>query len=259
VAISRTDNLSVWDLVRQGMWYFHQVTRDTHLKARELLRRAVKLDPQLADGHIWLARVSNGIVAYGWSDDPAADLHEGMQAALRGVQLDERNPYSHYGLAIISVFSGALDQAIRAAEKAIEISPSFALGHLVLGLAQLFSGRAAQAIVPLEHGLRLSPFDPQNFVWFRALALAFYFAGQGEPALEAAKRALKVRPSWRPTLETVVLCCMAVDHMEEAKTFVEQIRHLDNPAVDVFDHLKKHNPQWAEEMSTALRKAGLPE
>jgi len=258
-AIRRTDNLSAWDLVRQGMWYFHQVTRETHLRARELFRDAIQLDPALPDGHIWLARVSNGIVAYGWSDDPAADLHEGMQAALRGVQLDERNPYSHYGLAIISVFSGALDQAIRAAEKAIEISPSFALGHLVLGLAQLFSGRAAQAIVPLEHGLRLSPFDPQNFVWFRALALALYFAGQGEPALEAAKRALKVRPSWRPTLETVVLCCMAIDHMEEAKTLVEQMRHLDNPAVDVFDHLKKHNPKWAEEMSTTLRKAGLPE
>jgi adenylate cyclase len=258
-AIARTENLSAWDLVRQGMWYFHQVTRDTHLKARELFRRAIKLDPTLPDGYIWLARVSNGIFAYGWSDDPATDLDEGMQAALRGVQFDERNPYSHYGLAIISVFSDALDQAIRAAEKAIEISPSFALGHLVLGMAQLFSGRAAQAIAPLERGLRLSPFDPQNFVWLRALALAFYFTNQGEHALEAAKRALKVRPSWRPTLETVVLCCMALDRTEEAKIFVEQMRHLDSPTADMFEGLKRHNPQWAEEMSAMLQRAGLPE
>jgi adenylate cyclase len=259
-AIRRTDNLSAWDLVRQAMWYFHQVSRDTHLQARELCRRAIKIDPTLPDGYIWLARVSNGIVAYGWSGDPAADLHEGIQAALRAVQLDERNPYSHYGLAIISVFSGALDQAIRAAEKAIEISPSFALGHLVLGMAQLTCGRAAEAIVPLEHGLRLSPFDPQNFVWFRALALALYFAREQARALEAAKRALKVRPSWRPTLETVVLCCMALDHKEEVKIFVEQMRHLEKPAVDMLDHqLKKNNPQWAREISLMLRKAGLPE
>jgi tetratricopeptide (TPR) repeat protein len=258
-AIRRTNNLSAWDLVRQAMWYFHQVSRDTHLQARELCRQAIKTDPALPDGYIWLARVSNGIVAYGWSDDPAADLHEGIQAALRGVQLDERNPYSHYALAIISVFSGALDQAIRAAEKAIEISPSFALGHLVLGMAQLTSGRAAEAIVPLEHGLRLSPFDPQNFVWFQCLALALYFAREQARALEAAKRALKVRPSWRPTLEIVVLCCMALDHKEEAKIFVEQMRHLENPAVDMYHQLKKKNPQWAKEISLMLRKAGLPE
>jgi adenylate cyclase len=259
-AIRRTDNLGAWDLVRQAMWYFHQVSRDTHLQARELCRRAIKIDPTLPDGYIWLTRVSTGIVAYGWSGDPAADLHEGIQAALRAVQLDERNPYSHYALAIISVFSGALDQAIRAAEKAIEISPSFALGHLVLGMAQLTCGRAAEAIVPLEHGLRLSPFDPQNFVWFRTLALALYFTREQARALEAAKRALKVRPSWRPALETVVLCCMALDHKEDAKIFVEQIGHLEKPAVDILDHqFKKNNPQWAKEISSMLRKAGLPE
>jgi adenylate cyclase len=259
VAISRTNNLSAWDLVRQGMWNFHQVTGETHLKARELFRQAIKLDPNPPDGYIWLARVCNGLAAYGWSDDPAIDLREGMQAALRAVQLDEKNPYSHYSLAIVSVFSGALDQAIRAAEKAIEISPSFALGHLVLGMAQLFSGRAYRAVVPLEHGLRLSPFDPQNFVWFRVLALAFYFTGQRERALEAAMRALKVRPSWRPSIETVVLCYMALDRAEQAKTFVEQMLHLDKPKADLLAQLKQRNPQWAGEMASMLRKAGLPE
>jgi adenylate cyclase len=258
-AIRRTDNLGAWDLVRQGMWHFHHVSRDTHLKARELFRQAIKLDPALPDGYIWLARVSNAIVAYGWSDSPVADLHEGMEAALTGVQLDERNPYAHYALAIISVYSGALDQAIRAAEKDIEISPSFALGHLALGLAQLFSGRADQAIVPLERGLRLSPFDPQNFTWFRALALAFYFAGEKERALEAAKKALKIRPSWRPTLETLVFCCMALERGEEAKIFVDQMLRLGGPVADVFDDLKNHNPQWAQEICSLLRKAGLPE
>jgi tetratricopeptide (TPR) repeat protein len=129
----------------------------------------------------------------------------------------------------------------------------------VLGLAQLFSGRADQAIVPLERGLRLSPFDPQNFTWFRVLALAFYFAGEKERALEAAKKALKIRPSWRPTLETVVFCCMALERGEEAKAFVDQMLHLGGPVADVFDDLKNHNPQWAQEICSLLRKAGLPD
>jgi Rhodopirellula transposase DDE domain len=85
-----------------------------------------------------------------------------VQAASKAVYLDERNPYSHYALAIVSIFSGQLEQAIRTTRKAIEISPSFALGHLRLRMALLFSGRASEAVTPLEHGPRLSPYDPQT-------------------------------------------------------------------------------------------------
>ena len=258
-AINRTHNLSAWDLVRQGMWHFHQVTRDTHLRARELFRQAIKVDPTLPEAHIWLARVSAGVGPYGWTDDPNRDLREGKQAALIAVQLDERNPYSHYALAIVSVFSGELEQAVRAAEKAIALSPSFALGHLVLGMAHLFSGKPKSAIEPLEHGLRLSPFDPQNFVWFQVLALAHYFGGEREVALRAAMRALQVRPSWRPTLEIAALCCAALDRVEEAQVFVNQLVRLEKPPGDVFAQMKVHNPQWAEAMASMLRKAGLPE
>ena len=72
-AARHTGNITAWDIVRRGTWHFHQVIRENHLKARELFRQAAKLDPDLPEGHLWLGRVSNGIVAYGWSDDPAAD------------------------------------------------------------------------------------------------------------------------------------------------------------------------------------------
>src|SRR5690606_21039730 len=124
---------------------------------------------------IWIGRVSAGIVAYGWSDTPAQDIREGLDAALTAVRLDEKNPYSHYALAICSVYADAPEQAVLAAERAIEISPSFALGHLVLGMAHLFRGSASEAISPLEHGLTLNPHDPQNFVWFNLLALSHLF------------------------------------------------------------------------------------
>ena len=78
----------------------------------------------------------------------------------------------------MSYLFGALEQAIQAAEKAAAISPSFALAHLGVGMARLYAGDAAGSIEPLERGLRLNPFDPQNFHWFRSLALAFYFYRQ---------------------------------------------------------------------------------
>jgi tetratricopeptide (TPR) repeat protein len=131
--------------VRQGTWYFHQITREAVWRARELFREALKIDPQLPEAHIWLGRVTGALVAYGWSDDRIADLKEGSHAALKAVQLDEQNPYSHYALAVTSVFSGAPGRAILAAETAIKLSPSFALGYLALGFAHLNLGRATDA------------------------------------------------------------------------------------------------------------------
>ncbi|TIQ02538.1 MAG: transcriptional regulator, partial [Mesorhizobium sp.] len=89
-------NVTAWDLVRQGTWHFHHVGQKTHLRARELFREACRLDPDLAEAHLWLGRVSAGIVAYGWSDRPSEDIREGLDAALVAVRLDEKNPYSHY-------------------------------------------------------------------------------------------------------------------------------------------------------------------
>jgi TolB-like protein len=254
-AARHTGNITAWDLVRRGTWYFHQVTRENHLKARELFRQASKLDPELPEAHLWLGRVSAGVVPYGWSDNPVADLQEGMEAALKAVQLDERNPYTHYSLAIVSVFAHRFDQSVSAAKKAIEISPSFALGHCVLGMALLFSGRAAEAIAPLDYGLRLSPYDPQNFVWFNILALARLFSGRAEAALEAAARALQVRPNWWTSLEVLVCCYAALEKWDEARRYAHQMAVVARQPGDVLAPLRAHNPAWTEQMSSALRRA----
>ncbi len=254
-AARHTGNMTAWDLVRRGTWHFHQVTRENHLKARELFREACKLDPELPEAYLWLGRVSAGVVPYGWSDNPVTDLQEGMDAALKAVQLDERNPYTHYSLAIVSAFAERLDQSVSAARKAIEISPSFALGHLVLGMALLFSGRASEAVVPLEYGLRLSPYDPQNFVWFNLLALARLFSGRTEAGLEAGARALQVRPNWWTSLEVLVCCYAALGKWDEARRCVQQMATVIKQPGDVLAPLKSHNRAWAEQIDSALRRA----
>lgn len=251
-----TGNMTAWDLVRRGTWHFHQVTRENHLKARELFRQACKLDPDLPEAQLWLGRVCGGIVAYGWSDDRAGDLQEGLDAALTAIHLDERNPYSHYALAIVSAFLNRFDQSISAARKSIDISPSFALGHVALGMALLFAGRAPEATAPLEYGLRLSPYDPQNFVWFNMLALARLFSGRAEAALESAARALQVRPNWWTSLEVIVCCYASLEKWDEARRYGQLMGSVTRPPGDVMAPLKAHNPIWAEQMAVALQKAG---
>jgi TolB-like protein/Tfp pilus assembly protein PilF len=260
LAIARPGAAAVtaWDLVRQGTHAFHKVERESHLRARELFREAISREPDLPEAHIWLARASAGIVAYGWSAHPQADIREGLAAAGEAIRRDERSPYAHYALAIVSAYAGEPAQAIRAAERALELNPSFALGHLVLGMARLFAGRPQEAIEALEHGLALNAYDPQNFVWYNLLAFAHYFAGEFDRAMRAAERAWGIRSNWRISLELMACCHLALGDADAAARCVEQMAPLPAPTDKLLAPLEQTNPGWRERIDMTLKRMVTP-
>jgi tetratricopeptide (TPR) repeat protein len=245
---------SARDLVRQGTLLFNKLSRETHLAARALFREARQLDPTLVEAHIWLARATGGIIAYGWSDDATADTAEGLEAALTAIRLDGKNPYAHYGLAIVSIYAGNLEQGRRAAERAVEANASFALGHLVLGMALLFRGDAGSASRPLERGLELSPHDPQNFIWLNLLALARALSGDVSAGLEVAQQVVKVRPDWRPGFETLAYCQALLGRRDDARRSAKHLNELDQVSGDALAPLRSRNPAWTAKIAETIRK-----
>lgn len=256
-AARHTGNMTAWDLVRQGMWHFHKVTHDGHRTARELFRHACAIDPNLPEAHSWLGRVSAGIIAYGWSDDPTADSREGTAAATRAVALDPRDPYSHYALAIVSCYAGSANTAALAAQSAIDLNPSFALGHLVLGMARLFDGDAERAIAALKHGLSLNPNDPQNVAWHILLAYAQLFVGRPNEAFDSANRALAVRPLYGPTFEALACCAAALARFDDARQWADRIKEVGGPERQLIAPIRANQPQFNERLIGLLRDAGL--
>lgn len=256
IATARGEGVNARDLVRGGVWHFHQVAPDTHRLARDLFRKAAVLEPGLPEAHIWLARVSGGIALWGWSEDLESVRREGLKAALTAIGLDEKNPYAHYGLAITSCGADRLEQARRAAEKAIELSPSFALAHLVHGMATLYSGSAEEAKSALQHGLRLNAHDPHNFVWFDLLALAHLFTGDIQRPLEAATQALKIRPASQLALAVMAICYAAAGRTEDARECLAAAWQSSPHQTGILAPLKARNPDWREEIDRLLRIAG---
>jgi len=255
LAVARhTGNMTAWDLVRQGMWHFHKVTREGHRTARELFRRACAIDPDLPEAHSWLGRVSTGIIAYGWSEDAIADGREGTNAAMRAVALDPRDPYSHYAFAIVSCYAGSPNTAALAAQSAINLNPSFALGHLVLGLARLFDGQAERAVEALRHGLMLNPNDPQNVAWYTLLAYAQLFASQPNEALDSASKALAVRPLFRPTLEALICCAVALGRLEDARQWANRMKEAGGPESHFIAPMRANQPDCGRRITQLLEK-----
>jgi adenylate cyclase len=258
VAARPTEDVTAWDLVRRGMWYFHKFTRENHWKAYDYFKRAIEAAPEAAEGYIWVGRVCGGIYAYGWADDPGSVLREGLAVSSRAVQIDDKNPYAHYAMAVTNCFAGNLEPAHRAALRVLAISPSFALGHCFLGVVHLMSGRPKEAVGSFEHGLRLSPSDPQNFTFYGSQALAYYFTGEPEKGLQAAHRALEMRPHLLAALAAIVLCSRALGDEKEASEALEAIKVNRDRATqatagsDIITFVIKFNPTWAEPLRQVL-------
>jgi len=255
-AVRAANNVGAWDLLRQGTWYFHQITQASSLRARELFREAIKADERLGEAHMWLSRVATLLSVYGWAPDRSALLTEARSAATHAVASDERDPYSHYALSMACMYSGEFEPAIRAARRSLELNPSFALGHAALGQALVYAGRANEAIAPLESGVRLNPYDPQNFHWLRVLAMAYLLGNRADDALAAALRALSIRPSWRLTLETAALCYASLGQLDAARECIEEMHEAPAVEADPVAILKASHPEWAARIQRLGRQAG---
>jgi adenylate cyclase len=254
-AAQNPQSLTAWDLVRRGVYEFNKFQATSHLAARDLFIRAIEIEPASADGYIWLARAETGLASYGWVADPDTSLRQATAASLKAAQLDERNPYSHYAVAVSHAFAGSFEAAISAAQRALVLSPTYALGHFVLGASYVLAGRPRDAIEPIEHALRLSPFDPQSFSWFELLALAYYFSGRPDKGLEDAKRALVLRPAWTPALTLIVLCTFRLGNHAQARSALTEVEAHGGARGDLLSLIIKYNPAWGEEIDATLAAA----
>src|SRR5215204_6507361 len=254
-AARQTDqNPTAWDLVRRGMWEFHKVRPESHRRARELFLNAITAAPESIDGYIWLARVDAGLIAGGWTEDAEATAKEGMTAALRAVQLDEKNPYAHYAVAITHSFAGRADRARKAAERAIALGPSFALGHLVLGLILLLLAEPREGMRELKQGVRLNAFDPHNHYWHLSIALAHFVLNEHYEGLEEAKVCLEIRPHWAAALKLAAACEAALGNQLTARQLVSELKTQGDPSGDLLANVLKHRPEWVSQIDAMVRE-----
>ena len=102
----------------------------------EVERRALALDPDLADAHTWLG---TGLLALGRVDDAIASIKEALR-------LEPDNGQAHQGLArAYWVGKGEFASAIPVLERSIELNPEAGYSYLQLGLLLAWEGQYERA------------------------------------------------------------------------------------------------------------------
>jgi TolB-like protein/Tfp pilus assembly protein PilF len=138
--------------------------------SKKSFKRALELNPSLADAWYHLA----------WSLELMGDDEEAISAGEKTVELSPLSSFYIAWLADQYRDAGDYDRATELAESVLDLSPKYPVAWFVLGNVYLEQGRYEEAIVAHEK-IAHFPF------WAFALGQTYAWAGQPEEALEIAR------------------------------------------------------------------------
>jgi tetratricopeptide (TPR) repeat protein len=161
--------------------------KDLVIKGAEMERRALAIDPTLADAHTWLG---SGLLTLGRVDEAIAAIRE-------AIKLEPENGQAYQGLArAYWVGKGDFAKAIPAFEKSIELNPEAGYSYLQLGLLLSWEGRYAEAERILKRSVELQ----EQYISGNAglqvvganarLGYVYYLQGRHEDAIREYERGM---------------------------------------------------------------------
>jgi adenylate cyclase len=252
-----TDNLEVYLKVLEARDLARHHNMENNLKARQLLKEALDLDPNYAVAYRLLASTHASAVWLGSSKSPEESLKKAIELCKKALSIDNSLGDAHALLGAIYVQKKQYDKGILEFEKAIELNPNGADSHQRLARGLAYIDKTDEAILILKKAIRLNP-KPSSF-YFYNLATFYRNIKNYEEALVWAEKAVKQEP--QNVVARWVLCSIysLLGRMEEARIEANEVMKLyPKFSLKRFEkRLPYQNPEVKKRLIDALSKAGL--
>jgi adenylate cyclase len=253
-----TNNVEAYQYFLQGRENTIRMTRESLTLGRQLLEKAIKLDPKFAMAYAFLAANRLLVVIFGFTDSPAQDLDRALELAERAIVLDESQGYPHVMVGRIYMQKRELDKGLPYAKKAIELEPNGAEVNSIYAHMLEAAGRPAEALAHINRAMRLGPHPLPWWPWLQGLCLRQL--GREDEAITAMRRSVALSPEWLAPHAFLVDVYVAAGRDAEARTEAREVLRLD-PTFSVDAFLKGFDwykdPNMIKGYETNLRKAGL--
>jgi adenylate cyclase len=257
LAPEHTRSPEAYDHFLRGRELWHRLTKETNIAARDVLQRAIALDPDFASAHAFLALTHGLDYLNRWGASPAESIEQAEKAAQRAVAVEDSDPWAHWALGLVCLYTRRHDEAISRAERAIVLNPNFAEAHVSLGEALYYSGRSKEALQCFERGMVLNPYFPDVHLHFRALAT--FQLGRYEEAVELLKQRLARNPVTDVSRALLAACYGHLGRVEDARAAWAEVLRV-NPDYSL-EYRRKvlpyKNPADFEVIVEGLRKVGI--
>ncbi|MER9403800.1 adenylate/guanylate cyclase domain-containing protein [Mesorhizobium caraganae] len=248
-------NPEAYDCFLRGRELWHRLTKDTNVAARELLQRAIELDPKFASAHAFLALTHGVDYLNRWG--ASESMAQAEEAATQAVTLDDSDPWAHWALATIKLYTRQHDVAIDEVERALVLNPNFAEAHVCRGEALYYSGRSEEALESFARVETLNPYFPDVVLHFQALAL--FQLGRYDEAVDLLLQRLARNAATDVSRALLAACYGHLGRLEEARAAWQDLLRV-NPDYSL-EYRRKvlpyKNPGDFDLMVDGLRKAGV--
>ena len=164
-------------------------------KAMNFFQRAIELDPEFDSAYAGLAYTYAIHILIGASNDREGDIQRGLEAAETALGIDQSNPFSHFAMGRITIFSGKHDKATAEFKRAIALNPNYALAYFGLAHCLWHAGRPAEALPHYEDAIRLSPHDPIMWAILASKAIALVMDERYDEGIACSQKAQQLNDS----------------------------------------------------------------
>lgn len=254
-------SMTAYDLMLQATDGIHRQDRESFMRARGLLQRAMADDPGYGPpcSHAALWHILR--ITQGWSPDPAEDSAEAIRLARAAIEHDRNDALAMAVQGYVTAYgTREHEAALLLLERAVDAGSSCPLAWAFNGIVRAWLGDGPGAMTHTQHGLRLSPFDPFVFLHEHFLSHAHYVNGTYDEAIAWGRRSAASNPRHAPTHRALAVSLVAAGRLEEACESAQRVLEIE-PTFRL-GRLGVRTPLRGairDLYLTRLRQAGLPE
>jgi adenylate cyclase len=259
----RPESFTAYDYALRGIQIINSLDKQTFLKAREFLNKAIAEDEHFAMPVAWAARWHSMYVGQGWSPNPDEDSVKAVQLAARAIELDGQNAlalatFGHLKSFLFHEYDGALIYL----DRALAACPNHAVAWILSSATLSYIGEADQAVTRAEHALRLSPFDQNLFSFYMFLNLAYYAKGEFREAVKWGRMSFEENGLYTANHRIWIAGLAGLGQLEEAREVAARMMQIE-PEFRLKTYERTRQPfrhaEIKERYMQHLRTAGLPE
>ncbi len=243
--------LDSYDCVLRARRYTSALSSEMHAEARDLLERAVELDPLSSDAHALLANVY--LAEHRFEMNPRPDpIGRALERALRATELDPRNAYARCWLAIVHFFRGENEKFETESQLALRLNPNDPETLADIGHYLAFMGEFGRGVELSRRAQELNPLHPG---WYHfSFARLYYDRKAYEGTIKSVEKIGLPHFYWTHLLDAAAKGQLGRPDAGHALSRILEIK----PNFSAHLELRKWNasPEDLDHIVEGLRKAG---
>jgi TolB-like protein/class 3 adenylate cyclase len=253
------ESLDAYDLYLRALPYVSPISAANAQIAAEYLQKALKLEPNYAAAHAYVAWALQIHFTHGGGFDEAEKMAALQHArAATAHDVDDATALA-VGAMVLNHFGNDPKDALNAIKRALSSNPSSAIALYFGAELHGWYGDFVTATAYADRALRLSPFDPLAYVAHVGLAIAAVHEGRYEESAAQWAECARVNPGLGTFLMAQAWALALAGRLDQGKRILSRALELE-PGLCIRTIVEAgFPPAVAERAIHGGRLLGLPE